>query len=85
LWLCGLVSIIGLKLLLNLLNSIEWKAVGIIRLLMDRVRRLAAVFATVILKYYFIRLMPLKKKYMLRIRSKFKSILLIKEVLTMVI
>ena len=29
--------------------------------------------------------MPLKKKYMLRIRSKFKSILLIKEVLIMVI
>ena len=29
--------------------------------------------------------MPLKKKYILRIRSKFKSILLIKEVLTMVI
>jgi len=29
--------------------------------------------------------MPLKKKHMLRIRSKFKSILLIKEVLTMVI
>jgi len=29
--------------------------------------------------------MPLKKKHMPRIRSKFKSILLIKEVLTMVI
>jgi len=29
--------------------------------------------------------MPLKKKHMLRIRSKFKSILLIKEVLTIVI
>jgi len=29
--------------------------------------------------------MPLKKKYMLRIRSKFESILLIKEVLIMVI
>jgi hypothetical protein len=29
--------------------------------------------------------MPLKKKYMLRTRSKFKRILLIKEVLTMVI
>jgi len=29
--------------------------------------------------------MPLKKKYMLRIRSKFESILPIKEVLTMVI
>jgi len=29
--------------------------------------------------------MPLKKKHMLRIRSKFESILLIKEVLTMVI
>jgi len=29
--------------------------------------------------------MPLKKKYMLRIRSKFKSILLIKEVLIIVI
>jgi len=29
--------------------------------------------------------MPPKKKYILRIRSKFESILLIKEVLTMVI
>jgi len=29
--------------------------------------------------------MPLKKKHILRIRSKFESILLIKEVLTMVI
>ena len=29
--------------------------------------------------------MPLKKKYMLKIRSKFKSILLIKEVLIIVI
>ena len=53
-WLRGLVSIIGLKLLLNLLNSIEWKVVKIIRLLIDRARRLAAVFAIIILKCYFI-------------------------------
>jgi len=85
LWLRGLVSIIGLKLLLNLLNSIEWKAVRIIKLLTDRARRLAAVFTIIILKYCSIQLMPLKKKHMLRIRSKFKSILLIKEVLIMVI
>jgi len=52
---------------------------------MDRARRLAIVFATIILKCYSIWLIPLKKKYMLRIRSKFKSILLIKEVLTIVI
>ena len=84
-WLRGLVFIIGLKLLLNLLNSVEWKVVKIIRLPMYRARRLAVVFATVILKCCSIRLMPLKKKYILRIRSKFKSILLIKEVLTMVI
>ena len=84
-WLRRLVSIIGLKPLLNLLNSIEWKAVGIIRLLTHRARRLAIVFTTILLKYYSFRLMPLKKKHMLRIRSKFESILLIKEVLTMVI
>ena len=84
-WLRGLVSIINLKLLLNLLNSIEWKVVGIIRLLINRARRLAIVFTTIILKYCSIRLMPPKKKHILRIRSKFKSILLIKEVLIMVI
>jgi len=59
--------------------------VRINRLLTHRARRLAAVSATVILKYCSIRLMPLKKKHMLRTRSKFKSILLIKEVLTIVI
>jgi len=85
LWLYRLVSIIGLKLLLNLLNSVEWKAVGIIRLLTHRARRPAAVFTTVILKYCSIQLMPLKKKHILRIRSKFESILLIKEVLIIVI
>ena len=84
-WLYRLVSIIGLKLLLNLLNSIEWKAVRIIRLPTNRARRLAAVFTTIILKYYSIRLIPLKKKHILRIRSKSKSILLIKEVLIIVI
>ena len=70
---------------MNLLNSVKWKAVKIIRLLTYRARRLAIVFITIILKCCSIRLMPLKKKYMLRIRSKFKSILLIKEVLIMVI
>jgi len=79
------VFIIGLKLLLNLLNSVEWKVVRIIRLLTYRARRSAAVSTTIILKYYSVRLIPLKKKYMLRIRSKFKSILLIKKVLIMVI
>jgi len=43
--------------------------VRIIRLLTDRARRLAVVFATVILKYCFIQLMPLKKKHILRIMS----------------
>ena len=52
---------------------------------MYRARRLAIVSATILLKYYFIRLIPLKKKYILRIRSKFKSILPIKEVLIIVI
>jgi len=52
---------------------------------MYRARRPAAVSATVILKYYFIWLMPLKKKHILRTRSKFKSILPIKEVLIIVI
>jgi len=85
LWLRRLVSIIGLKLLLNLLDGIEWKIVGIIRLLMYRARRLAAVFATILLKYCFFWLIPLKKKHILRIRSKFESMLLIKEVLTIVI
>jgi hypothetical protein len=59
--------------------------VKIIKLLMHRAKRPAIVFTTVILKYYSIQLMLLKKKHILRIRSKFKSILLIKEVLTMVI
>jgi len=85
LWLYRLVSIIGLKLSLNLLNSVEWRVVKIIRLLTDRARRLAIVFTTIILKYYSIWLMPLKKKHILRTRSKFKSILLIKKVLTIVI
>ena len=84
-WLYRLVSIIGLKLSLNLLNSVEWRVVKIIRLLTDRARRLAIVFTTIILKYYSIWLMPLKKKHILRTRSKFKSILLIKKVLTIVI
>ena len=84
-WLYELVFIIGLKLLLNLLNSVEWKAVKIIRLLIYRAKRPAVVFTTVILKCYSIQLMLLKKKYMLRIRSKFESILLIKEVLIIVI
>ena len=70
---------------MNLLDSIEWKIVRIIKLLIYRARRLAVVFTTVILKCYSIRLMPLKKKYILRIRSKFKSILLIKEVLIIII
>ena len=70
---------------MNLLNSIKWKAVRIIRLLTHKAKRLTVVSTTVILKCYSIRLMPLKKKYMLKIRSKFKSILLIKEVLIMVI
>ena len=52
---------------------------------MHRARRLAAVYATVTLKYCFTWLMPLKKKYILRTRSKFKSILLTKEVLIIVI
>ena len=52
---------------------------------MYRARRLAIVFVTVLLKYYSFRLMPLKKKYILRIKSKFESMLLIKEVLTIVI
>ena len=70
---------------MNLLNSIEWKVVGIIRLPTHRARRLAVVPTTVILKYCSIQLMPPKKKYMLRIRSKFESMLPIKEVLIMVI
>jgi len=85
LWLRRLVPIIGLKLLLNLLNSVEWKVVRIIRLPIYRAKRPAAVPTTIILKCCSTRLMPLKKKYILRIRSKFKSILLIKEVLTIVI
>ena len=84
-WLYGLVFIIGLKLLLNLLDSIEWKVVGIIRLLTYRARRLAAVSATATLKCCSTRLMPPKKKHMPRTRSKFESMLPIKEVLTMVI
>ena len=70
---------------MNLLGSIEWKVVRIIRLPTHIARRLAVVFATVILKYYSIWLMPLKKKYILRIKSKFESMLLIKEVLTIII
>jgi len=85
LWLHRLVSIIGIKLLLNLLNSVEWKAVRIIRPLTYRARRLAAVSTTIILKCCSIQLMPLKKKYIPRTKSKFESILLIKEVLIMVI
>ena len=52
---------------------------------MHRTRRPAIVFTTIILKYYSIQLIPLKKKYILRTRNKFKSILPIKEVLTIVI
>ena len=52
---------------------------------MYRAKIPAAVFTTIILKCCSIRLMPLKKKHILKIRSKFKSILLIKEVLTIVI
>ena len=52
---------------------------------MYRAKRLAVVSTTIILKCYSIQLMPLKKKYILRIKSKFKSILLIKEVLTIII
>ena len=59
--------------------------VEIIRLLMYKARRLAVVYATIILKYYSTQLMPLKKKHILRIRSKFKSMLLVKEVLIIVI
>ena len=59
--------------------------VRINRLPTYRARRPAVVSATIILKCYSIRLMPLKKKYILRIRSKFKSILPIKEVLIIVI
>ena len=84
-WLRELVSIIDLKLSLNLLNSIKWKAVKIIKLLTYRAKKLAIVFTTVILKCCFIWLMLLKKKHILKIRSKFKSILPIKEVLIMVI
>ena len=84
-WLYRLVYIISLKPLLNLLNSIKWKAVKIIRLPTHRAKRPAIVFTTVILKCYSIRLMPPKKKHMLKIRSKFKSILLIKEALIIII
>ena len=59
--------------------------VKIIKLLIYKAKRPAAVSATIILKYCSIQLIPLKKKYILRTRSKFKSILLIKEVLTIVI
>jgi len=52
---------------------------------MHRARRLAIVYTTIILKYYSTWLIPLKKKYILRIRSKFKSILPTKEVLIIVI
>ncbi len=70
---------------MNLLDSIKWKTVGIIRLAVDRNRRLDEVSATVLLKFCSTRLMPPKKKHMPRTRSKFESMLPIKEVLTMVI
>jgi hypothetical protein len=52
---------------------------------MDKAKKLTTVSTTIILKYCSIQLMLLKKKYILRIKSKFKSILLIKEVLIIVI
>ena len=70
---------------MNLLDSIEWKAVGIIKLLIHRARKPATVSAIITLKYCSIQLMPPKKKHMPKTKSKFKSILLIKKVLTIVI